>query len=35
MLDIDGKPVLDKKGKPAGGKFPSMIVVFDNLEADA
>lgn len=31
---IDGKPVLDKKtGKPAGGKFPSMVVVFDNLEA--
>jgi site-specific DNA-methyltransferase (adenine-specific) len=31
---IDGKPVLDPKtGKPAGGKFPSMVVVFDNLEA--
>jgi len=29
---IDGKSVLDKKGKPAGGKFPSMVVVFDNLE---
>ncbi len=26
---IDGKPVLDDKGKPASGKFPSMVVVFD------
>lgn len=28
---IDGKPVLDPKtGKAASGKFPSMVVVFDN-----
>lgn len=28
---LNGKPVLDHKtGKPASGKFPSMIVVFDN-----
>lgn len=30
---LDGKPVLcPKTGKPASGKFPSMVVVFDNLE---
>lgn len=29
---LNGKPVLDPKtGKPASGKFPSMVVVFDNL----
>lgn len=28
---LGGKPVLDPKtGRPASGKFPSMIVVFDN-----
>lgn len=31
---LNGKPVLNPKtGKPASGKFPSMVVVFDNLEA--
>lgn len=30
---LNGKPILDKEtGKPATGKFPSMIVVFDNQE---
>jgi site-specific DNA-methyltransferase (adenine-specific) len=33
---IGGKPVLDPKtGKAASGKFPSMVVVFDNLEGAA
>jgi site-specific DNA-methyltransferase (adenine-specific) len=35
-FEIDGKPVLDPKtGKPAGGKFPSMVVVFGNLDGGA
>jgi phage N-6-adenine-methyltransferase len=30
---LNGQPVLSPKtGKPASGKFPSMVVVFDNLE---
>lgn len=30
---IGGKPVLNDKGKPATGKFPSMVVVFDGRPA--
>jgi len=32
QFELDGKPVLDKKGRPMRAPFPSMIVVFRNNE---
>ena len=32
FLDENGKPFLDKKGKPTRAPFPSMVVVFRNVE---
>lgn len=31
-FEIDGKPILDKKGRPTPAPFPSMIVIWRNKE---
>lgn len=30
-FELDGKPILDKNGRPMGAPFPSMVVVFRGL----
>lgn len=30
-FEINGKPILDKNGKPTAAPFPSMIVIFENV----
>lgn len=32
IFEIDGKPILDKKGRPQAAPFPSMICIFSNNE---
>lgn len=32
VFEIDGKPILDKKGRPQPAPFPSMVVIFGREE---